>query len=78
MTAKVQLCAMRISGCRDGDAHQVVVILESVMKGGDPLAVSIHQDVPLFSETRRLHKLQRDLLNQNIKKHFFVISNTVL
>lgn len=66
--AKVQLRAMRISACRDRDAHQVVVILESVMQGGDPLAVSIHQDIPLFSETRRLHELQRDMLNQNIKK----------
>lgn len=53
------------------DAHQVVVILKSVMKGSDPLAVSIHQDVPLFPETCRLHKMQRDELGQNIWKLFF-------
>ncbi len=54
------------------ETHQVVVILESVMKGSDPLAVSIHQDVPLFPETRRLHKMWGDLLHQNIQKLFLL------
>lgn len=38
----------------DGDAYQVIVILKGIMQGRDPLAVSIHQNVPLFSETGSL------------------------
>lgn len=57
-----------------GDAHQVVVILEGIMQGGDPLAVSIHQDFPLFSETRSLQKIQTVLLNVIVShKHFYNI-----
>lgn len=34
--------------------YQVIVVLEGVVQGGDPLAVSVNQHVALLPETRRL------------------------
>jgi len=36
--------------------YQIIVVLEGVVQGGDPLAVPIHQHVPLLPETRRLNR----------------------
>lgn len=36
--------------------YQIIVVLEGVVQGGDPLAVPIYQHVPLLPKTRRLNK----------------------
>ena len=38
---------------------QEVVVLECIVKRGDPLAVSVDQNVPLLSETGRLKRQHR-------------------
>lgn len=35
--------------------YQIIVVLEGVVQGGDPLAVSVNQHVAFLPETRRLH-----------------------
>lgn len=36
--------------------YQIIVVLEGVVQGGDPLAVPIYQHVPLLPKTCRLKK----------------------
>lgn len=39
-----------------GECYQIVVVLEGVVQGGDPLAVPIYQHIPLLPKTSRLKK----------------------
>lgn len=38
--------------------YQIIVVLEGVVQGGDPLAVSVYQHIALLPKTRRLQKEQ--------------------
>lgn len=38
--------------------YQIIVVLEGVVQGGDPLAVSVYQHITLLSKTCRLQKEQ--------------------
>lgn len=38
------------------ECYQIIVILEGVVQGGDPLAVSIYQHIALLTKTCRLEK----------------------
>lgn len=40
----------------EGECYQIVVVLEGVVQGGDPLAVPIYQHIPLLPKTSRLKK----------------------
>lgn len=40
--------------CPSTQAYQVVLILKGIVQCSDPLAVTVHQHVALFSETRSL------------------------
>lgn len=42
------------------DSYQIIVILEGVVQGGDPLTVSIYQHIPFLPKTRRLKERHRE------------------
>ena len=42
------------------NVYQIVLVLEGVVKVGDPAAVAAHQHVPLFVETGRFGTLEHD------------------
>lgn len=50
--------------------YQIIVVLEGVVQGGDPLAVPIHQHVPLLPETRRLNRHLMNTFNVTSEYQF--------
>ena len=55
---------------KDNAFYQIIVILEGIVQGGDPLAVSVYQHIPLLPETRRLKEdLEKITLGKRIARH---------
>lgn len=48
--------------------YQIILILEGVVQGGDPLAISIYQHVTFLPKARRLQKKATALLVINNNK----------
>lgn len=48
--------------------YQIILILEGVVQGGDPLAISIYQHVTFLPKARRLQKKATALLIINHKR----------